>query len=84
MDTKEIVYLLLQDKYLKIILGKDKYTEDEVMAQSHMLFPMDWSYVDYDLKNKLISKAIKEKRNLREIYEREMNPDELPPRLDTK
>lgn len=84
MDAKEIAYLLLQDKYLRMILGKDNYTEDEVFAQIHKLFPMDWSLLGVDLKIKLIAKAIKEKKNLREIFDRESNENMLPPRLDSK
>ena len=84
VNIKEIGYMLLQDKYLKVILGKDNYTTKEVMLKSYKLFPKNWSFADLDMKNRLITKAIKEKRSLVEIYNREMNPDNLPPKLDVK
>ncbi len=69
MEAKEIAYLLLQHKYLCMILGKEDYTEEEALAQSHKVFPTNWYFTDTDRKIKLIARAIKEKRNLREICE---------------
>lgn len=81
METNEVAYLLLQNRYLKMILEKDNYSEEEVLKMHHKLFPTDWTYIDFDLRNKLIAKAIKEKKNLIEVYEREMNEDINSPKL---
>ena len=82
--NKEAAYLLLQNQYLKQILDKDEYTEEEVIEYSNKLFPNEWFLIDVEKRIQLISKAIKEKRDLNEIYERETNTDLLPPKLDTK
>ena len=84
MTNEDIAYLLLQNKYLKQKLGKDNYTEAEVIANSNKIFPMDWFSIDAKTRIKIISKAIKEKRDLNEIYERETNEDLLPPKLGEK
>lgn len=81
MDKKEVAYLILQDKYIKIILNKDDYTAEEVTANSHKLFPFDWSFVDIEDKIRYITEAIKEKKNLIEVYERETNENINYPKL---
>ena len=68
MDKREIVYLMLQDKYIKMILNKNNYTSEEVGANSHNLFPLDWSFVDIENKIKYITEAIEEKKNLIYVY----------------
>ena len=48
MDNKEIVYLILQDKYLRLAFNKEDYTEEEVILNSSKIFPTDWSYLNID------------------------------------
>ena len=69
MDNKEIVYLILQDKYLRMFLNKEDYTEEEAIANSSKLFPTDWSFINIDDNIKYINEAISKGKNLKEVYD---------------
>lgn len=84
MDTKELAYLILQGEYVKMILGKDDYTEAEVMAQTNYLFPDGWTLLDSERRLELVGKAIEEKKNLREIFDREIDGIFVSVNSDTK
>lgn len=70
MDEKEIVYLILQDKYLKM-LGYENYSEDQMIAENLDVFPIDWFLIDFDKRIKLISEAIKKGKKLNEFADLE-------------
>ncbi|MBQ3297630.1 MAG: hypothetical protein IJG97_02360 [Bacilli bacterium] len=84
MENEEIAYLILQDMYLKQKLGKDEYTEEEILFGNQKYFPDEWFFNSVEVRLNIISKAIKENRDLVEVYERETNVDMLPPRLGDK
>ena len=84
MENEEIAYLILQDMYLKQKLGKDEYTEEEILFGNQKYFPDEWFFNSAEVRLNIISKAIKENRDLVEVYERETNVDMLPPRLGDK
>ena len=84
MENEEIAYLILQDMYLKQKLGKDEYTEEEILFGNKKYFPDEWFFNSVEVRLNIISKAIKENRDLVEVYERETNVDMLPPRLGDK
>ena len=84
MENEEIAYLILQDMYLKQKLGKDDYTEEEILFGNQKYFPDEWFFNSVEVRLNIISKAIKENRDLVEVYERETNVDMLPPRLGDK
>lgn len=68
MENKEIAYLILQSKYLKM-LGYDNSSEEEILKNSLKLFPSDWFNYDIDKKIELIAKAINNNVNLNSIVE---------------
>ena len=69
MDNKEIVYLILQDKYLRLAFNKEDYTEEEVILNSSSIFFNDWSYLNIDDKIKYINEAISKKENLKSMFD---------------
>ncbi len=68
-NVEEISYLLLQNEYLKI-MGVDNFSEIEISKEFNKFFPENWM-IDYDIseKIKLLSRAIKEKNNIKNIVE---------------
>lgn len=67
MDANELAYLILQHKYLEIMGLKD-YSEDEILKVYNQYFPENWGVeYTYDKKIQLISNAIKQNRNLKDV-----------------
>lgn len=64
-----MVYLLLQDQYLKMILEKKDYTEEEGLEALRRSVPSGFAYLDHDKKNILIAQAIREKISLTRIFD---------------
>lgn len=67
MNTKQMVYLLLQHEYLKM-LNLDNLSEEEILKNSHEIFPNDW-FLTYSLDKQIecISEAIKQKKKINEL-----------------
>ena len=84
LKKKALYITILQDMYLKQKLGKDEYTEEEILFGNQKYFPDEWFFNSVEVRLNIISKAIKENRDLVEVYERETNVDMLPPRLGDK
>lgn len=69
MDPKEVAYLIMQDMYIKKMGYSDDYTEEDIIRDGYKLFPDNWFLTSYEYRNDLISRAIKENKNLRRIVD---------------
>lgn len=68
-QTNHIAYLLLQNEYLKRI-GLDPKNQKQILENWQYYFPEDWnSKYNLDEKINLISKSLKENKNLKMICE---------------
>lgn len=68
-EYKQIAYLILQNKYLQL-MGISNESELNILSKSNQFFPNDWT-IKYgiDKRINMLSKAIKENKNLIEIEE---------------